>query len=138
MDSPAELQNLQDSLRSALLTTTRTTTELCAEDLVFHRSLDPSIARTLEKHNARLLGLAENLLGTVSQSTDVVGPKLQDSDALEANWRGVVDVVDSLLERVDITLDGLKGVVKRGVENGTEVCYWLEQYEDDRVVANVG
>jgi exosome complex exonuclease RRP6 len=127
MDSPGQFQTLQDSLKSALLTTTRTTTQLCAEDLAFHRSLDPTIARTLDEHNARLLSLAERLLGSAAQSTDVVGPKLQDSDALEANWRGVVDVVDSLLERVDVTLDDLKGVVKRGVENGQEVCFGLTE-----------
>lgn len=124
MDSPGNFQILQDSLKSALLATTRTTTELCAEDLTFHRSLDPSIARTLDAHNARLLSLAERLLGSGAQSTDVVGPKLQDSDALETNWRGVVDVVDSLLERVDITLDDLKGIVKRGVDNAQDVCCW--------------
>jgi exosome complex exonuclease RRP6 len=125
MDSPGEFQILQDTLKSALLTTTRTTTQLCAEDLTFHRSLDPTIAKTLDEHNARLLSLAERLLGSAAQSTDVVGPKLQDSDALEANWRGVVDVVDSLLERVDVTLDDVKGVVKRGFENGQEVCSLL-------------
>lgn len=122
MDSPADFQTLQDSLKSALLKTTRTTTELCAEDLSFHRSLDPSIARTLDAHNARLLSLAERLLGSGAQSTDVVGPKLQDSDALDTNWRGVVDVVDSLLERVDTTLDEVKGIVKRGVDNAQDVC----------------
>jgi exosome complex exonuclease RRP6 len=121
MDSPGDFQTLQESLKSALLTTTRTTTQLCAEDLTFHRSLDPTIAKTLDEHNARLLNLADRLLGSAAQSTDVVGPRLQDSDDLEANWRGVVDVVDSLLERVDITLDDLKGIVKRGMDTGNEV-----------------
>ncbi|KAE9984838.1 hypothetical protein EG328_008240 [Venturia inaequalis] len=117
MNSTTDVQTLQDSLKSALLATTRTTTEVCAEDLAFHRSLDPSIASTLDAHNARLLSLAERLLRSGAQSTDVVGPKLQDSDALETNWRGVVDVVDSLLERVDTTLDEVKGIVKRGLDN---------------------
>ncbi|QDS71246.1 hypothetical protein FKW77_000195 [Venturia effusa] len=117
MDSPPHFDTLQDSLKSALLATTRTTTELCAEDLTFHRSLDPAVATALNSHNARLLSLAERLLGSGAQSTDVVGPKLQDSDALDTNWRGVVDVVDSLLERVDTTLDDIKGIVRRGADD---------------------
>lgn len=124
MDSTTDFQTLQDSLKSALLAATRTTTELCAEDLTFHRSLDPAVARTLDAHNARLLSLAERLLGSGAQSADVVGPTLQDSDAVETNWRGVVDVVDSLLERVDTTLDEVKGIVKRGVDNAQHVCCW--------------
>lgn len=123
MDAAPHFQTLQDSLKSALLATTRTTTELCAEDLAFHRSLDPAIATTLDSHNARLLSLAERLLCSGAQGADVVGPKLQDSDALDTNWRGVVDVVDSLLERVDTTLDGLRGIVKRGVDNAPDVCH---------------
>lgn len=131
MNSTTDVQTLQDSLKSALLATTRTTTEVCAEDLAFHRSLDPSIASTLDAHNARLLSLAERLLRSGAQSTDVVGPKLQDSDALETNWRGVVDVVDSLLERVDTTLDEVKGIVKRGLDNAPHVCLLRERINPD-------
>ncbi len=38
---------------------------------------------------------------------------LNDVDDIELNWRGVVDVVDSLLEKADTALDEYTGLVKR-------------------------
>jgi exosome complex exonuclease RRP6 len=118
---PSSFQTLQTDLKAALLSTTRTTTALCAEDLSFHRSLAPSFARQLDEQNARLLSLAGRLLGNVAQSSGVagfVGPQLADSDALNEQWRGVVDVVDSLLERADVGLDEITGLIKRGEMKG--------------------
>jgi exosome complex exonuclease RRP6 len=110
---------LQSSLKSSLLSATRTTTQLCAEDLSFHRSLDPSVARQLDEQNARLLDLARKLLANVQKGSDVVGSstlKLADSEELEANWKGVVDVVDSLLEKADMELDEYTGLIRKGVD----------------------
>lgn len=131
-----QFQTLQSSLKTALLQTTRTTNAITSEDLSFHRSLDPSLAKSLDEQNARLLNLASRLLGNAAQSTDVVGStstsasklKIADSEELEANWRGVVDVVDSLLERADVTLDEFRGVLKKGGEAAaTEVCYFAHE-----------
>jgi exosome complex exonuclease RRP6 len=120
---------LQTSLKSALLTTTRATNALLSEDLSFHRSLDPSLARALDKQNARLLELAGRLLGNVEAGAEAVSdaaPRattasklLVDGEALEVNWKGVVDVVDSLLERADVSLDEHTGLLKKGAQ---EVC----------------
>jgi exosome complex exonuclease RRP6 len=120
MDFPS----LQEPLKTALLAATRTTTHLCAEDLSFHRSLDPNgVAKQLDRHNARLLGLAERLLANAAAGADVVRPapiSLQDGDgdgassSLEGSqWKSVVDVVDSLLERADMSLDEVRGVVRK-------------------------
>lgn len=124
--------SLQQSLKSALLSTTRTTSALCAEDLPFQRSLDPSFAQDLDAQNARLLSLAEKLLaaaagGAVGESVSKVrAPKLRDGDELDRNWRQVVDVVDSLLERTDGMLDEVRGILRNGITGnagpGTEVC----------------
>jgi hypothetical protein len=146
MADPPGFNNLQSNLKSALLSTTRTTSALIAEDLPFQRSLDPAFARSLDAQNARLLALAERLLASaVADSEEVVStrssasrsstssrisaPKLEDSDALERNWSGVVDVVDSLLERTDDVLDEVRGVIRKGVgavKGGveSEVCVW--------------
>jgi exosome complex exonuclease RRP6 len=61
----------------------------------------------------RLLHLAQRLLQNAAASSDAVGPKLPDVEAIDANWRGVVDVIDSLLEKADTSLDEYTGVVKR-------------------------
>jgi hypothetical protein len=121
----ADFANLSSTLKASLLSTTRTTTSLCAEDLSFHRSLTPSFATSLDTQNARLLALASRLLGNVGQGSEVVSapPKLVDSDELAEQWRGVVDVVDSLLERADISLDEYTGLIRRGEMKGVaEVC----------------
>ena len=113
MDLHVNFKTFQDTVSSALVSVTRTATGISAEDLGFQRSLDPAFADTLDKQNARLLVLAEHLLANAASGSEVVGPKLHDADAVESSWRGVVDVVDSLLEKADTSLDEYTGVVKR-------------------------
>jgi exosome complex exonuclease RRP6 len=113
MDLHVNFKTFQDTVSSALVSVTRTATGISAEDLGFQRSLDPTFADTLDKQNARLLVLAEHLLANAASGSEVVGPKLHDADAVESSWRGVVDVVDSLLEKADTSLDEYTGVVKR-------------------------
>ncbi|KAI9766470.1 MAG: exosome nuclease subunit, partial [Candelina submexicana] len=48
-----------------------------------------------------------------TSGTEVETPLLQDADALENNWRGLVDVVDQLLEKADTALDEYTGIIKR-------------------------
>ncbi|KAK5131380.1 hypothetical protein LTR08_000983 [Meristemomyces frigidus] len=115
MDKLGDFPTLQASITSALVSTTRTAAQLANEDLPFHRSLDSSLGTSLDRQNARLLGLAQRLLGTATAHTESVRPppRLSDIDAVEGNWRAVVDVVDSLLERADTALDEFTGAVRR-------------------------
>ncbi|KAF1352060.1 ribonuclease H-like domain-containing protein [Delphinella strobiligena] len=113
MEGFSGFKALQDSIQQSLVATTRSATQISSEDLGFHRSLDPSLATSLDKQNARLLALAERLLGNAASNTEIVRPRLPDVDAVDGNWRGIVDVVDSLLEKADISLDEYTGAVKR-------------------------
>jgi len=121
MDPSEPFSALESRITSALVASTRITSQLCAEDIPFHRSLDPSIGTQIDRQNERLLALADRLLSSAATGSDAVGHRdnhkslLPDADALESNWRGVVDVLDSLLERADTSLDEFTGVVKRGV-----------------------
>ena len=120
----SDFASLQSSITSALVSTTRSASQLANEDLPFHRSLEPSLGTSLDRQNARLLGLAERLLGAATAGTETVRPppRLSDIEAVEGNWRAVVDVVDSLLERADTALDEFTGAVKRlspGVQQQT-------------------
>ncbi|KAF2466848.1 uncharacterized protein BDR25DRAFT_293359 [Lindgomyces ingoldianus] len=110
MDS---FKSLQDSISAALVSTTRSATQIGAADIPFQRSLDPALGNALDEQNARLLQLAQRLLENAAASSDAVGPRLPDVEAIDSNWRGVVDVVDSLLEKADTSLDEYTGVVKR-------------------------
>ena len=121
-----DFSTLQSTISAALVSTTRSASALSNEDLPFHRSLDTSLASKLDRLNARLLGLATSLLGTATATSETVRPppSLRDVDGIENNWRTVVDVVDSLLERADTALDEFTGAVKRlspGAD--VQVCY---------------
>ncbi|KAK5699980.1 exosome nuclease subunit [Elasticomyces elasticus] len=103
---------------SALVATTRTAGQLATSDLPFHRSLDAGLSSALDEQNARLLSLAERLLGAATGSSAETGvrshtPRLSSIESVEGNWRAVVDVVDSLLERADTALDEFTGAVRR-------------------------
>ncbi|KAF2634222.1 hypothetical protein P280DRAFT_439320 [Massarina eburnea CBS 473.64] len=106
-------KTLQDSISQALVSTTRSSTRISGADIPFQRSLTPQVGTALDAQNARLLQLAQRLLENAAASSDAVGPTLPDVDAVDANWRGVVDVIDSLLEKADTSLDEYTGVVKR-------------------------
>jgi len=110
MDS---FKSLQDEVSKALVSTTRSASRIAGADISFQRSLNPQAGAQLDAQNARLLHLAQRLLENAAASSDAVGPKLPDVEAVDANWRGVVDVIDSLLEKADTSLDEYTGVVKR-------------------------
>lgn len=110
MDS---FKTLQEEIQKALVSTTRSASQLGAADIDFQRSLNPAVGNQLDVQNARLLHLAQRLIENAAATSDAVGPKLSDVEAIDSNWRGVVDVIDSLLEKADISLDEYTGVVKR-------------------------
>ncbi|KFY84142.1 hypothetical protein V500_09581 [Pseudogymnoascus sp. VKM F-4518 (FW-2643)] len=113
MEGPPGFKSLQDAIQAALISTTRTVGQISAEDLGFHRSLNPEVGTALDEQNARLLGLSSSILQSAAALTESSAPELQEVDDVDNNWRGVVDVVDSLLERADTCLDEYTGVIKR-------------------------
>jgi len=114
MDSSDSFKSLQDRVSSSLVDTTRTASQIAVEDLGFQRSLNSDVASGLDSQNSRLLDIAARLAKAAAQGTEVEGPhQLHHAEALEENWRGVVDVIDSLLEKADACLDEYTGVIKR-------------------------
>ncbi|KFY23961.1 hypothetical protein V493_05527 [Pseudogymnoascus sp. VKM F-4281 (FW-2241)] len=113
MEGPPGFKSLQDAIQAALISTTRTVGQISAEDLGFHRSLNPEVGTALDEQNARLLGLSSSILQSAAALTESSAPALEEVDDVDNNWRGVVDVVDSLLERADTCLDEYTGVIKR-------------------------
>ncbi|KAI9697845.1 MAG: exosome nuclease subunit [Bogoriella megaspora] len=113
MDSTTGFKPIQDSVTSSLVATTKSASRVAAEDLNFHRTSNPSIGNRLDQQNARLLGLAQRLLGNSATNSGIVRPRLRDAEDVDNNWSGVVDVIDSLLERADTALDEFSGVLKR-------------------------
>ncbi|KAL3426254.1 Exosome complex exonuclease rrp6 [Phlyctema vagabunda] len=113
MDQTQDFKSLQDQVQASLIATTRTAGQLSSEDLSFQRSLNPEVGPALDEQNTRLLALTSSLLKSAISIADLNAPNLEDAEDIENNWRSVVDVVDSLLEKADMCLDEYTGVIKR-------------------------
>jgi exosome complex exonuclease RRP6 len=121
MDALQDFRSLEEKISSALVSTTRIVGQLSSRDLSFHRSLDPAVSASLDKQNTRLLNLAECLLKTAASGSGVEAPDVGEVGELDDNWRGIVEVVDSLLERADTCLDEYTGAVKKSSQAEEEV-----------------
>ncbi|KAI9843087.1 MAG: exosome nuclease subunit [Sclerophora amabilis] len=113
MDDFRDFKTLHDRISNSLVKTTRNTGQICAEDLAFQRSLDSQIGLTIDKLNARLLNLTGSLLRSAASGSDVEAPLLQEVDDVDNSWKGIIDVIDALLEKADTCLDEYTGVIKR-------------------------
>ena len=113
MDETQDFKSLQDQIQAALISTTRTSGQISSEDLGFQRSLNPELGTSLDEQSARLLALSGALLKSATSLSELRAPVLEDADDVESNWRNVVDVLDSLLEKTDTSLDEYTGVIKR-------------------------
>lgn len=116
VDAPSDLKSLHDRVTFSLLNVTRTAGQISSQDLGFHRSSSSVITRSLDAQNAHLLQLTQKLLQaaiiTTSPGIDVL--KFQDVESIDDHWRGLVDILDDLLENADACLDEYSGVIKRG------------------------
>lgn len=113
MDETQDFKSLQDRIQAALISSTRTSSQISSEDLSFQRSLNPELGIRLDEQSARLLALSNDLLKSAASISDLRAPVLEDQEDVENNWRSVVDVLDSLLEKTDTSLDEYTGFIKR-------------------------
>ncbi|KAL1961266.1 hypothetical protein VTO42DRAFT_3212 [Malbranchea cinnamomea] len=113
MEVAADFAPFHERVTSALINATRTTGQLVAEDLSFHRSFDPTLSKSLDEKSQRLLDLTSSILKIATAGSDLKAPVLEDEDSVEENWRGIVDVVDELLEKADACLDEFTGIIKK-------------------------
>jgi exosome complex exonuclease RRP6 len=113
MDQTQDFKSLQDQIQAALLSTTRVSNQISSEDVGFQRSLNPQVGTALDEQTARLLELSSSLLKSAASISELHVPVLDDADDVDSNWRSIVDVVDSLLEKTDICLDEYTGAIKR-------------------------
>jgi exosome complex exonuclease RRP6 len=113
MDHSQDFKSMQDQIQAALIAVTRTAGQISSEDLGFHRSFNPEVGTALDEQSQGLLGLVGALIKSAASISELRAPALEDSDDVENNWRNIVDVVDSLLEKSDTCLDEYTGVIKR-------------------------
>jgi exosome complex exonuclease RRP6 len=125
MDHAQGFNSLQDQIQNTLVSVTRTAGQISSEDLCFQRSLNPSVGTALDEQSARLLALTSSLLKSAALISELEPPVLQDVEDVDISWRGVVDVVDSLLEKADTCLDEYTGVIKRKTPPTTEQVQFI-------------
>ncbi|KAL4873374.1 hypothetical protein BDV12DRAFT_182217 [Aspergillus spectabilis] len=113
MDSASDFTPFQNRLTSAIVPVMRNIGQVPVGDLSFHRSSNAEISEALDEQSGRLLSLTSSILKAATAGTDIPAPALSDEDSLEYNWRGIVDVIDGLLEKADACLDEFTGVIKK-------------------------
>ena len=113
MDQTQDFKSMQDQIQAALIATTRISGRISSEDLGFQRSLNREVGPALDEQSERLLVLTSKLLKSAASISEISVPILDSSEDVENNWRSIVDVIDSLLEKTDISLDEYTGVIKR-------------------------
>lgn len=115
MNPETNYSEFEKRLRATTTQVTRSTNRLPIEDLSFHRTSSPQFSASLDEESTRILSLTNSLLKAVTRdNTDVRAPVLRNSaDSVDDNWHGVVDVIDSLLERADACFDEFTGVIKK-------------------------
>lgn len=114
MDPSQDFKSLQEKIQASLVSTTKAVQRIASEDLGFQRTVNPSTGDRLEEQSTRLLSLSSDLLKSAAVATgqNTVG-ELEDAEDVDIQWRGIVDVIDGLLEKADICLDEYTGLVKR-------------------------
>lgn len=114
MDPSQDFKSLQDKIQASLVSTTKAVQRIANEDLGFQRTVNPASGDRLDEQSTRLLSLSNDLLKSAAKAT---GQKpvadLDDAEDVDIQWRGIVDVIDGLLEKADTCLDEYTGLVKR-------------------------
>ncbi|KAF3490972.1 exosome component 3'-5' exonuclease [Arthroderma uncinatum] len=125
MEGAADFTPFQEQVQAALISSTKTTGQIIAEDLAFHRSLDSNVTKSLDEQGNRLLNLTNSLLriassnnpdspfSSNSRTKSARRPVLRDEESIDENWKSVVDVIDELLEKADACLDEFTGIIKK-------------------------
>ncbi|KAL9625583.1 MAG: hypothetical protein Q9160_000296 [Pyrenula sp. 1 TL-2023] len=113
-DITANFDDYQKRVTGALVATTRIAGQVAARDLSFHRASSSAVSEGLDTQSMRMLQLTNKLLKAVNRpSATKPIPKLRTQEGVEDNWRGIVDVIDDLLEKADRNLDEFTGVIKQ-------------------------
>lgn len=117
MDPSEDFKSLQDKVQGSLVTTTRTVNRIASEDLAFQRTANPRTGDRLEELSAQLLSVSRDLINASAKSNGQrpIG-SMEDTEDVEIQWTGVVDVIDGLLEKADTALDEYTGRVKRKID----------------------
>ncbi|KAH8880359.1 hypothetical protein GQ53DRAFT_543289 [Thozetella sp. PMI_491] len=133
MESSQEFQPMQERIQRALVATTKTVNELANQDLQFQRTANPSAGAQLDTDSDRLLRIATGLLSSAGKATKQRVPSVEDAEDIDISWRGIVDVIDTLLEKADTCLDEYTGLLKRKEAPTVETAPMAKRYKTNQL-----
>jgi exosome complex exonuclease RRP6 len=113
MDSSGDFNALRERVQNSLRSTVKTANRIASQDLSFQRTADPAVADDLDEKIEQILGQATDLLKSAAKMLNINGPKLEETEDIDLNWRSIIDVVDSLLEKSSMATDEYTGALKR-------------------------
>ncbi|KZL80426.1 3 -5 exonuclease [Colletotrichum incanum] len=113
MTSPQDFKSLQEKVQAALVGTVKSVNRVSAEDLPFQRAVNPNVGEDLDAKTSRILELSTTLLKSAADVCGLNAPELEDADDVDMRWRSIVDIVDSVLEKADTSIDEYTGALKR-------------------------
>lgn len=123
MASADDFKTVQERLQKSLVSAVKTVNRVASEDLGFQRTINPDVADLLDERSATLLDLSTRLLRSAANTCGLKAPDLEDNEDIDVNWRQIVDIVDTVLEKADTALDEYTGLIKRKEPPTTEpVC----------------
>ncbi|GMF00715.1 unnamed protein product [Ambrosiozyma monospora] len=96
--SKMSLQQLSPSLINLI----RLSSALNAKDVNFFKQIDSDISKQLDSLDTRFVSVINTLLKTI-ETEDDMDTELGEDDS--ANWKIVSDLLDSLFEKTEISLD---------------------------------
>ncbi|KAK2003952.1 exonuclease [Colletotrichum falcatum] len=113
MTSPQDFKSLQDQVQAALVSALKSVNRVSAEDLPFQRAVNPNVGEDLDAKTTRILELSTSLLKSAADACGLNAPELEDADDIDMRWRSIIDIVDSILEKADTSIDEYTGALKR-------------------------
>ncbi|SCU87545.1 LAME_0D10484g1_1 [Lachancea meyersii CBS 8951] len=94
-----------DNTLSQVIGTIRACTAISAQDVDFYKSLDPSIAASLNQSSTILLNLINDIVLSVDENNDAIET---GSEGLENAWKNIGEVMDLLFEKSETSVNNLK------------------------------
>lgn len=98
------IKQLQEEIIPNVVRAVRSSTGLKANDIAFHRTIEPELANQAKVTSNRLINIANEIIDSIS--TDHEQLRIENDEELKgSNWKKVSDTVDTLFERVDVLMD---------------------------------
>ncbi|SCU79528.1 LANO_0A06568g1_1 [Lachancea nothofagi CBS 11611] len=93
-----------DNILSQLVGTIRASSAISAQDVEFFKSLDPSIAGSLNQTSSTLLNMINDVILSVDENNDTIE---HGDEGLQSSWKNIGEVMDLLFEKSEHALSSL-------------------------------